>query len=264
MSRIRTIIPAAGQGSRLSPLTDNQPKCMVPLHGRPLLHWQLNAIRSAGVSDIVVVGGYKIDKLSAPGCRVLVNPEFETTNMVQSLWCAEEWFDDGFIMAYGDIIYNSEIYSRLLESSYEIAVVVDRSWRSYWELRTSDVLNDAESLKIANDGRIESIGQKVADINLIEGQYIGLVAFRRNGLREAKRLVEQERKANEKGQNLICQKRSLRRLYMTDLLQGLINEGIEVRPVWIEGGWLEIDTMNDLSLAETLTRVGNDAILINR
>ena len=85
---MKAIILAAGEGKRLKPYTDSRPKCMVPLAGRPLLHWQLDVLRSAGIKDIVIVGGYRAEALKACGASVVTNPRYDSTNMVGTLFCA--------------------------------------------------------------------------------------------------------------------------------------------------------------------------------
>ena len=55
---MKAIILAAGMGSRLKPLTDSMPKCMLEIAGKPLLHHQISTLRRAGVRNIIVVGGY--------------------------------------------------------------------------------------------------------------------------------------------------------------------------------------------------------------
>ena len=105
----RLIILAAGQGTRLRPVSDGLPKCMVPLHGRPLLEWHLDAAEEAGVDGVTVVAGYARDRLSSRARHVVVNERFASTNMVESLWCAEALFGDGFLVAYGDIVYRPEV-----------------------------------------------------------------------------------------------------------------------------------------------------------
>lgn len=256
------IILAAGQGTRLRPYTNEIPKCMVAFHGKPLLHWQLDAIRMNGINDIVIVGGYKYGKIIAPGTKVIFNPEFATSNMVQSLWYAKDYFGNGFIMCYGDIVYNPEVFTKLLASTGEISVVVDKAWKCYWKQRTDNVLNDAESLSLDRLGKIGSIGQKADNIDNIEGQYIGMVAFRKSGIKKMQQLIRNEKRANLNGKSLLCPGKSFKQLYMTDLLQGMINEGVSVDPIWIGGGWLEIDTANDLLLGESMTTVKNNHLCI--
>src|SRR5581483_2753481 len=147
------IILAAGSGSRLLPLTAERPKCMVPLKGRPLLEWQLAAAREAGATRVVVVTGYKAESVAARGIVTVSNPRFATTNMVESLWCAEEHFGDEFTVSYGDIAYEPGVLAELWAEPRRSAVVVDDAWREYWSRRFSDVLSDAESLRIDEAGR---------------------------------------------------------------------------------------------------------------
>src|SRR5712671_2606262 len=161
---MRMIVLAAGQGTRLRPLTDDRPKCLVDLGGRPVLAWTIAAARAAGITDIVVIGGYRIDRLADYGVQVIANPEFASTNMVRTLFCALPNFGDGFIMSYGDIAYTPEVLRRLLADPAPIVVAVDRGWRSYWEERFDDPLGDAETLTMDDGGFVTEIGQKATSL----------------------------------------------------------------------------------------------------
>lgn len=253
---MRLIILAAGQGTRLRPLTDDRPKCLVELGGRPLLEWQIASARQVGISDIVVIGGYKIDHLKKYDVRLIENPEYATTNMVRTLLCAQELFADGFIMAYGDIVYSASVLERLLADVHAISVTVDRQWRSYWERRLEDPLSDAETLKIDVNGNLIEVGQKPQSYADIQAQYIGLVAFRQPGLKQLQATVERVLKENQAGANPFNGKRNLDALYMTDLLQGMIQSGVDLNAFQIDGGWIEVDSVSDLALAEKLLTEG--------
>jgi choline kinase len=246
----RLIVLAAGQGTRLRPYTDHVPKCMVPLHGRPLLHWQLDAARHAGIDDVAVVSGYRADALEAMGAATRFNNAYATTNMVRSLWSAADLFGDGFLMAYGDIVYEPRVLEALRQSPHDIAIVVDRAWLQYWRMRSDDVLADAESLRLDADGRVREVGQKARTVAEIQGQYIGMVAFRGEGLARAKALYQ----AADAGtlDAPLSATRSLDTLYMTDFLQALIDRDVPVHAVIVDGGWLEVDTTGDLELAHQL------------
>src|SRR2546426_10850532 len=101
------IVLAAGRGTRVGAVTDGMPKCMVPLEGTPLLSWLIRRAHEV-VPEVVVVRGYQGQRLPADDGVVFVeNPDFATTNMAYSLWCARDWFDDGFLLSYSDIFYNA-------------------------------------------------------------------------------------------------------------------------------------------------------------
>ena len=162
---MRMILLAAGQGTRLRPLTDTKPKCLIELGRKSLLDWQLEVASLSGISDVVVVGGYMAEQLTRKGLRVIINPNYGSTNMAYSLFCAEAEFGDGFILSYGDIVYSPDILKRLMVDQSPIGVIVDRDWHQYWKLRFDDPLCDAESMRIDPKGRIKSIGQQEIDIN---------------------------------------------------------------------------------------------------
>ena len=63
VAKLKVVILSAGQGKRLSPLTDDRPKCLVELSGRAVLHWQLAHLSSVGVSEAVVVTGFRADRV---------------------------------------------------------------------------------------------------------------------------------------------------------------------------------------------------------
>lgn len=253
---MRLIVLAAGQGERLRPLTDDRPKCLVELAGETLLDRQLRVAREMGLADIVVVAGYRAEQLHRPGIAVVVNEHYATTNMVRSLFCAERFFGEGFVLSYGDIAYAPGVLRRLLGDSSPVAVAVDCDWRRYWEMRFVDPLRDAESLRTDGDGRIVSIGRKETEIERIEAQYIGLLALRGRGvdmLRDAYRAAEESARL---GRGPFDRDVPLQRLFMTDLLQGMVDLGYPVAAVPIDGGWVEVDSLSDLHLAERLVAAG--------
>lgn len=250
------IVLAAGQGTRLRPLTDDRPKCLVELGGRPLLSWTLSAAKSAGIADVVVVGGYRVETLGKYTDRVIANPHFATTNMVRTLFCAEAEFGDGFIMSYGDIAYSPRVLRQLMDDPSPISVAVDRSWRPYWQQRFEDPLADAETLDLDDRGFITDIGQKPSRIDDIKAQYIGLVAFRAEGVKQLVAAYRAAQVDQEAGRMPFEGKRSLDQLYMTDLLQGLISRGAGLKAVPIDRGWVEVDSPRDLSIAEDYVATG--------
>lgn len=253
---MRLIILAAGQGTRLRPLTDDRPKCLVDLGGRPLLEWQLAAAREAGINDVVVIGGYRIEQLRKYDVTVIENPRYASTNMLRTLFCARDLFANGFIMSYGDIVYSSVVLKRLIDDANAISVTVDRQWRSYWERRLEDPLSDAETLKIDAEGNLIEVGQKPQSYADIQAQYIGLVAFRAAGVKHLLSTFDRIVEEDAAGVNPFDGKRSLDSLYMTDLLQGMIDSGIKLNAFQIDGGWVEIDSVSDLALAEKLLTEG--------
>ncbi len=247
---MRLIVLAAGQGSRLRPLTDDRPKALVPLAGRPLLEWTLEAAAKVGLDEVIVLGGHRADRLAGYPVTLVQNPDFATTSMVQTLFRVEDRFGDAFVMSYGDIAYRPAVLEAVLASHAEVAVVIDLDWRPYWERRFESPLADAESLQLRPDGSIASIGQRAGAMDEIEGQYIGLVAFRGSGVDALREVYERAVADAAGGRPILGRRPSLRALYMTDLLDELASGPLPVLSVPIHGGWVEIDSPGDLPVAE--------------
>lgn len=244
----RCIILAAGRGSRLHPYTADCPKCLTELGGTSLIERQLATLRSCGINDIVIVTGYRADMLRLDDTRQIVNTKWETTNMVESLFAAEHEFADDVIVAYSDIVYEPRILEALLASDAPVSVTVDTAWRGYWEFRFDNPLSDAESLVINGDGLIADIGNKVDNIDKIEAQYIGLMRFSGAGV-QALRDARQSMRATDRAWK---QKRPFEKAYMTDLLMEMILSDVDITPVPVTSGWLEIDTVEDYEKAAAM------------
>ena len=242
---MNAIILAAGKGKRLGHLTKNKPKCMVNLFGKTMLEWQVSIFKKCGISDISVVTGYKAELIDLPNLEFFHNKNFETTNMVESLFCALKKLNESTIVSYGDIIFGKNVLNSLIESENNFSVVVDKQWKKYWEMRFDNPLSDAESLKIDHDGNITSIGQKVKEIDDIEGQYIGLMKFQNDGLTTIKEFYQKIKNQSKNNPNPINPDIAFKQSYMTDFLQGLINSGHKLKAIEIENDWLELDSIND-------------------
>jgi choline kinase len=241
------IILAAGEGTRLKKYTEGLPKGMLVFQGKPLLQRQVNVLRAEGVRDISIVRGYAGDKISIPGVRYYENPEYSTTNMVVSLFCAREKLVGDIIVAYADILYEPRLLRMMMDDPHDIAVAVDITWKKYWQMRYGTVLNDLESLKL-QDGRIMSLGRENPELHEVDARYIGLIKFSAAGT-EAMRNIWDAYRGSHWERPWQVSGKPLRQAYMTDMLQALIDSGQAVHAVTTENGWLEFDTNEDYERA---------------
>lgn len=246
---MKVIILAAGEGTRLRPLTDDRPKCMVEFQGKPIINHILDVVARCDVDKTVIVGGYRSDKLK----RSLIdrpltfyeNSRYAETNMVATLFCAEEEMDDDLIISYADIVYSQAVLDALIDSEANIGVVVDRQWRRLWEARMDNPLDDAETMKLDDQQRILELGQKASRYEDVEGQYIGLIKIKQEVLPSVRKFYRQlDRNRQYDGKNFD-------NMYMTSFLQLIIDRLAPIQAVLIDGGWLEVDTVEDLQAYKT-------------
>lgn len=245
---MKAIILAAGQGQRLHSLTNDKPKCMVKLFTKSLLDWQIKNFHNLDIFDISIVKGYKAETITIPNVNYFLNSKYEETNMVETLFCAENKLEGDIIISYGDIIFEKNILKNLMDDNTDISVVIDKNWKTYWEMRFTNPLNDAESLVLGDDGFIKNIGQPVKEIDQIQGQYIGLMKFQNQGVEILKQFYKKVRNMSKSGLNPLNSSIPFQKSYMTDLLQGLINDGNKIKCIPIYGGWLELDSIDDYNL----------------
>lgn len=243
------IILAAGQGTRLYPLTKDKPKCLVELAGKPLLIYQLETLLACGIRDISIVTGYRAEKINQQDFKhVFTNTNYASTNMVSSLFCASALFNSScdLIISYGDIVYEKNVLQKLLSTNAPVALVIDKNWHSYWKIRMDNPLDDAETLKIDQQGHITELGRKTKNYADIHGQYIGLIKVDKACTQAFKQAYTQMDK------NINYDGKDHDNIYLTSFLQHLINLGWQIRAVPVENGWLEVDSVSDLNCYENL------------
>jgi L-glutamine-phosphate cytidylyltransferase len=238
---MRALILAAGRGSRMKGLTDERPKCLVELAGRPLLDYQLAALRGAGMDPVGAVRGWQAQLLDGRGLVAFDNPRWAETNMVSSLACAAAWLRAGpCLVSYSDIVYSASAVAALAAAPGDVAITFDPAWLALWSRRFADPLADAETFRRDVAGHVIEIGRRAATLAEIEGQYMGLLKFTPAGWGAAERVRARLEPAARD------------RLDMTSLLRLLIESGSPVNSVPVSGPWGEVDSADDLAVYERM------------
>lgn len=229
------IILAAGRGSRMRELTAEQPKCFARLHGRRLLDWQLDALRGAGIDQVAIVRGYLREAFVEP-VHYFENPAWSSSNMVRTLLQAREWLQrEDCIVSYSDIVYTPATVTALMNTEGDLAIAYDPAWLQLWSQRFADPLADAESFRL-NGAVLETIGERCASVEEIQGQYMGLLKFTPDGWRKVLDLLQDHSEAE------------IDRLDMTSLLRKGLAAGWRIHLCPVVGPWGEVDEPGDLAL----------------
>lgn len=231
---MKALILAAGRGSRMGVLTEDQPKGFTEIAGKRLLDWQIQALKEGGAQEIAIVTGYLKEVFEEYGLKTFHNPRWAETNMVMSLYEAREWLSTSdCLISYSDIVYHPDTVRSLINNQVgDLQITYDEDWLSLWQLRLDDVLSDAESFRIENQ-KLTEIGEKAKSIEEIQGQYMGLLKFKPEGWKVCEDFIQSYDERD--------------RLHMTGLLQNLLSQGQEVYGVPINGRWCEVDSEEDLN-----------------
>ncbi len=240
MSVTKAIVLSAGQGKRLMPLTADRPKCMIQVAGRSILSRQVDALAAAGIEEIVVVVGFAAERvidalaeMARPGLRLraLPNPFFPVSDNLGSCFIARHEMDRPFVLLNGDTLFEAGVLGRLLASpEAQVTVTIDR--KAHY---------DADDMKVSTEGDVLRDVGKSLDPEVVDGESIGLLAFRGDGPRH---FVDAVARA-------MMSPTGLRAWYLS-VIARLARQGV-VRVCSIEGlAWGEIDTPDDLAQVERL------------
>jgi choline kinase len=231
----RALILSAGQGSRLLPHTQDLPKCLLDLAGRPMLGWQLLALAEAGVPEAVVVTGFRADLveqelpgLAPPGMRVraLFNPFYKVADNLASCWLARHELAGPVLTLNGDTLVSPAIVARLLAAPpADITVTIDRK-----------AAYDEDDMKVITHGdRLHAIGKKLAAAE-VNGESIGFLRYSSRGAATFVAEIERVMRTPE-GTGL----------WYLSAIHKLANAGTQVGVAAIDGmDWAELDYPADL------------------
>ena len=248
----KVIVLVAGQGTRLRPLTDNKPKALVKFIDKAIIDYQISAYHKNNLKDIYLVTGYKHEMFNHLEIAKVYNENYLTTNMVASLYKARHLFDgeNNILISYGDIIFESDVVTKMISDvSNNISIIYDLNWLKLWSQRMENPLADVESFSLDENNDLIELGNEVNDIKKIEGQYIGMIHVRKDFAPHFFELYENALKSGLQINGI-----NIPNLFMTSYLQHLIDNGVKVRGIPIHGGWLEIDSVEDLQSYEELQK----------
>ena len=245
---MRAIIIGAGRGRRLMPTTANAPKCFAEIRGKRILDWTVEALEAGGVTDICFVGGYRMEAVQReyPQFTFRHNPEWESNNILVSLMYAEDLMDRPFVTTYADILYTGNLVKKLVASPADIALGIDTDWREHYRPRTQHPPHDAEKA-ITRNGRVERVHRAIP-YGEATGEFIGVAKFSARGgelLRS-----HYHRRRREFWDRSWREAPQFQKAYLIHLFQDMIEEGVEFGHADTHGRYREIDTQEDMELAQ--------------
>ena len=250
---MKAVILAAGQGTRLKPLTNRVPKCLVRLHGKPIMQRQLESLDGAGFRECVVVVGYRGDQVErqfGPTFRDLkltyvYNERYEETNNIYSLWLARSLLDDDILLLESDLIFEGGLLNDLAQNTHRDIAVVD------WFKPPMD-----GTVILANDGRAESMelkSQQSQDFDYTHAlKTVNIYSLSRDTM-VRRFLPELDRYVSAGATNV----------FYEAVFADLVSRGELSMAVHVTGDrkWTEVDTVEDLREAEALfpaTNIGRE------
>ena len=236
---MKAVILAAGMASRLRPLTDKCPKCLLSVGSRTLLERTVDSIKAIGINDLTVVTGYREEMIRNfltnhyPDMKLtfIQNDDYQTTNNIYSLWLARPSVDaEDFILLDSDILFDPAIVARIAQTEGTALAV------------NTHKLGEEEMKVIAGvDGMVTEIS-KTLDIAKAMGESVGIekidAVYSKALYSELEQMIENEKLVDifyERAfERLIPQGHKFRAVNTTDLFS------------------IELDTVEDFNQANEL------------
>lgn len=238
---MKAIILVAGIGKRLRNVT-NDPKCLLEINGIPLLERYLNALEHLNILDIVMVVGYKKEKIIEfvkeynfhGNIKFIENTDF-TKGSILSLYRARNELTGNVILMDGDVYFEIEILKKLIDAKQENLVAID----------TTSCSNGEEMMVGIKHGRILDMARVLPGNFDIIGEGVGFYKFNKQACEELKKILEEQVKL---GKYDIGYEDIFSFLFQRIRFKHIIVDELK---------WIEIDFENDVFQAENLLKDGS-------
>jgi phosphoenolpyruvate phosphomutase len=231
----------------LGALTSTRPKAMVPINGQPLLHKLVAQFRGERVKDITVVRGFGKESIDLPHVDYFDNAEYASTYELYSLNLAAEQLKGSIVLSFGDILFRKYILQNLLAHPGEIVMAVDAAWR---ERQRKDEYLDYVAASHPytvrygeEEAELRDIGPKLTE-GKIDGEWIGLLKASASGTEKIRATLME-----------LSRREDFKMLRCDALLRELVKKGTRISIVYITGHWLDVDNLEDLSVANATDRI---------
>ena len=241
----RALVLAASRGNNLYELTEDRPKAMLNIRGKPLLQRLVDEFKKRSVNDITVIAGYKSEALDLNGIDMRLNTRYESTGELYSLACARDKFSDDMVIIYGDLLFRSYILQDLLEHDGEIVIVVDSLINETEITGAPDYAwcdrPDDRSM-FMQDVKLQRVGEEKLPGDPPSGRWTGMMRTRSRGRLWLEQALDE-----------LESRDGFDRLTLPDLLNHLTGSDRPVTVHYINGHWLDVNSINDIDRAGDFT-----------
>ncbi|MHC4958496.1 MAG: phosphoenolpyruvate mutase [Planctomycetota bacterium] len=233
----KAILLAAGHGAELGALTEDRPKCMIEVGGRPILAKQVDVLKSAGLRDITVVRGYKKEAVDIKDVVTVDVDEYEETRSAWSLHRALGDAKGPALVTYGDILYRNYVLTALLEETGDIVAVVDRNSTDRKAKPAGDyVLLPETNHSALLTGEALALQGVAEEAGPCDGELIGLLKTSGDGTLALRAALDK-----------LAERDLLRGANLSDIARQLLDMGQTIHVVPITGNWVDVNTVADLA-----------------
>jgi len=244
---MKIIILAAGSSTRLGKEIIDIPKGLLKINDKSIIEIQLDLFKKNQLSDITIITGPNKQKFEFKNVNYIHDNEFQNHDVLGSLMASKSIMNDDVLTSYSDIVFDENVLHSMLDFKGDIGIAVDLNWEKKYVTRTQHLKSEADNVLMENNKILKikkNMTEYIPKQNL--GEFIGLMKLSKNG---AKVFVEKFNYLMKFHEGKFHDAPSIKKAYLTDMLQELIDSGVVVKPIIINDEWYEIDTLQDLQIA---------------
>ena len=247
---MKIIFIAAGSSTRLGENTYNIPKGLLKINDKSIIGNQIELFKKNNINDIVIITGPNSEKFVFKNVTYINDKDHKKHDVLGSLMAGESQMNDELITTYSHIIFDEAILDSIIKFSGEFGIVVDLNWEKNYENRDQHPKTEADNVLI-NNGKILKIKKNITQCkdNEVIGEFIGIMKISEKEIKNFKNVFYKLKKSHD---GRFHNAPSLEKAYLTDMLQELIDLGVNISPITVDGKWCEIDTPQDLERAREI------------
>jgi len=237
---LKVLILSAGKGSRLNL---EMPKSLVKIDNRTMLEIQIEQLEISGINknDITVITGYKNNLFSNYDLTTKNNKHYHSTGQVHSISCGSNYLNEKEVLVvYGDILFEARLIADLKFLNSNFIVPSFKNFKKLWQERGDYNFDDLETFKQDSNNNLLEIGNKVKNIESVNGQFMGIVYFNDFMFERFLKWYEEYLAINDD--------KNSKQIQTTSFLNRLILQNINIKTLDYDGYFKELDNEKDLKL----------------
>lgn len=235
---MKIIMFNSGTGSRLKPITNHIPKCLIKIDDKTILEHQILNLIKNNINEVIITTGpheeilkkYLQKKFPEIKFKYIKNPLYENTNYIYSMWLTKKYLDSDIITLHGDLVFDECLLNRLIHTKSYSRVLVN-----------NEIPPPKKDFKaMIRNGRIMKI-----DVNLTGEKSFFLAPMYKLLKKDVNLLMKQI--------DVFIQNKKY--MVYAEEAFNLISDKIILKPLYYQKELcLEVDTIDDLILAKNLIK----------
>ena len=246
---MKAIIIAAGTGTRLGKNESKLPKALLEVNAQTILSRQIAILKKMGIEEIIVITGPYAEKFPSIDVTYVNDRDHDEHDILGSLIVAKDYIEGDTVITYSDILFDAITLEQIIQQECDIGIAIDMDWKKAYEGRTLHPSTEAENVLLDDDKNILKVQKNIKSREENVGEFLGIIKLSSHG---SKILTDKFEYLFANNLGTFYNSTLLKKVYMTDFIQELVNSKINVTPIFISGKWCEIDTYQDLERAQKM------------